>query len=69
MTVDAAGELLSQAQVIRNVVAEGVLADEVGIDFFGVGEHHREDFAVSAPGRRARGDRRADASASISARP
>ena len=49
VTVDAAGELLSQAQVIRNVVAEAVLADEVGIDFFGVGEHHREDFAVSAP--------------------
>src|SRR3954464_6833696 len=49
VTVDAAGELLSQAQVIRNVVAEGVLADQVGVDFFGVGEHHREDFAVSAP--------------------
>ena len=40
---------VSQAQVIRNVVAEGVLADEVGLDFFGVGEHHRVDFAVSAP--------------------
>lgn len=41
--------LLTHAQVIRNVVAEGVLADELGIDFFGVGEHHRVDFAVSAP--------------------
>ena len=30
-------------------MAEAVLADQVGIDFFGVGEHHREDFAVSAP--------------------
>ena len=40
---------LSQAQVIRNLVAEGVLADELGLDFFGVGEHHRADFAVSAP--------------------
>src|SRR3954467_6499853 len=49
VTVDAVGELLSQAQVIRNVVAEGVLADQGGVDFFGVGEHHREDFAVSAP--------------------
>src|SRR4051794_448158 len=49
VTVDAAGQLLSQAQVIRNVVAEGALADQVGVDFFGVGEHHREDFAVSAP--------------------
>ena len=35
--------------MIRNVVDEAVLADEVGVDFFGVGEHHREDFAVSAP--------------------
>ena len=43
------GSVISQAQVIRNVVAEGVLADEVGLDFFGVGEHHREDFAISAP--------------------
>ena len=43
------GELGSQAQTIRDVIAEGVLADEVGIDFFGVGEHHRADFAVSSP--------------------
>jgi probable LLM family oxidoreductase len=43
------GELLSQAQTIRDVIAEGVLADEVGVDFFGVGEHHRVDFAVSSP--------------------
>ena len=49
VTVDETGARLSQAQVMRNVVAEGVLADEVGLDFFGVGEHHREDFAVSAP--------------------
>ncbi len=40
---------ISQAQVIRNLVAEGVLADELGLNFFGVGEHHRVDFAVSAP--------------------
>ncbi len=31
------------------MVAEGVLADALGIDAFGVGEHHRADFAVSAP--------------------
>src|SRR4029077_7717991 len=49
VTTTAAGALLSQAQVIRDVVAEGVLADQLGLDFFGVGEHHREDFAVSAP--------------------
>ena len=40
---------LSHAQVIRNVIAEAVLADQVGVDFFGVGEHHRADFAVSSP--------------------
>ncbi len=41
--------LLPHAQVLRNVMAEAVLADQVGIDFFGVGEHHRGDFAISAP--------------------
>ena len=49
VTVDAEGRTLHQAQVIRNVVDEAILADEVGIDFIGVGEHHRSDFAVSAP--------------------
>ena len=46
-TADGATE--SQAQVIRNVVEQGVLADELGVDAFGVGEHHRPDFAVSSP--------------------
>ncbi len=49
VTETADGELGSQAQTIRDVIAEGVLADEVGVDFFGVGEHHRADFAVSSP--------------------
>src|SRR6185436_17206635 len=49
VTVSPDGQALSQAQVIRNVVAEAVLADELGIDFIGVGEHHSVDFAVSAP--------------------
>ncbi|MEP6620219.1 MAG: LLM class flavin-dependent oxidoreductase [bacterium] len=39
----------SQARVLRDVVDEAVLADELGVDFFGVGEHHRADFAISAP--------------------
>ena len=43
------GRPLAQAQVIRDVVEEAALADEAGLDFFGVGEHHREDFAISAP--------------------
>ena len=49
VTVDADGKLLSHAQVIRNVVDEAVLADSLGIEGFGVGEHHRADFAISAP--------------------
>jgi alkanesulfonate monooxygenase SsuD/methylene tetrahydromethanopterin reductase-like flavin-dependent oxidoreductase (luciferase family) len=43
------GRPLHAAQVIRNLVEEAVLADEVGVDFIGVGEHHRADFAVSSP--------------------
>jgi probable LLM family oxidoreductase len=43
------GRPLTHAQVIRDVIEEAVLADEVGVDAFGVGEHHRPDFAVSAP--------------------
>ena len=49
VTLDANGHPLPQAQVIRDVIDEAVLADELGIDFIGVGEHHRADFAVSAP--------------------
>jgi len=49
VTVDSEGRLLSQARVLRDVVAEAELADRVGADFFGVGEHHRPDFAISAP--------------------
>src|SRR3954465_8697007 len=43
------GTLQSQARVLREVVDEAVLADEVGLDAFGVGEHHRPDFAIAAP--------------------
>ena len=49
VTVDAAGKALTQAQTLRNVVEQGVLADQVGLDFIGVGEHHRPDFSISAP--------------------
>jgi probable LLM family oxidoreductase len=48
-TVDGDGRPLTQPAVIRNVVEQAVLADRLGLDFFGVGEHHRDDFAVSAP--------------------
>ncbi len=49
VTVDSGGRPLHHAAVLRNVIAEAVHADVLGLDFFGVGEHHREDFAVSAP--------------------
>ena len=47
--VDGAGTLKTHAQAIRDLVDQAVLADRVGLDFIGVGEHHRIDFAVSAP--------------------
>ncbi|KGN36096.1 LLM class flavin-dependent oxidoreductase [Knoellia subterranea] len=43
------GEPLTAATVVREVLAEGQLADRLGLDFFGIGEHHRPDYAVSAP--------------------
>lgn len=43
------GQPLHPAAVLREVLAEGELADRLGLDFFGVGEHHRPDYAVSAP--------------------
>jgi probable LLM family oxidoreductase len=36
-------------QTLREVVAEAVLADRVGVDYIGLGEHHRPDYAISAP--------------------
>jgi probable LLM family oxidoreductase len=36
-------------EVLRDVVEEAVLADQVGVDFIGLGEHHRPDFAISSP--------------------
>lgn len=49
VSLDASGAPLPQAQVLRHVIDEAVLAEEVGLDCFGVGEHHRSDFAISAP--------------------
>jgi probable LLM family oxidoreductase len=49
VTRRADGTLLPQYEVIRNVIAEAVLADEVGVDVINLGEHHRDDFAVSTP--------------------
>jgi probable LLM family oxidoreductase len=49
VTVGADGGLLPHAQVIRNLLDEAILADQTGVDFIGVGEHHRSDFAISSP--------------------
>lgn len=43
------GEAISPARRMRNLMEEIELADQVGLDVFGVGEHHRPDFVVSAP--------------------
>ncbi|WP_409290821.1 LLM class flavin-dependent oxidoreductase [Peribacillus sp. SCS-37] len=43
------GKVASHAERLREVVEEIVLADQVGLDVFGVGEHHRHDFAASSP--------------------
>lgn len=49
VTLHEDGTPKSHEEVLRDVVEEGVLADQVGLFGFGVGEHHRKDFAVSAP--------------------
>ena len=49
VTTDPEGNPVPHPQVIRDVVDQAVLADSIGLDFFGVGEHHRPDFAVSSP--------------------
>jgi probable LLM family oxidoreductase len=49
ITLDPNGNRKTHAQVLRDVVEEAVVADAAGIHVFGVGEHHRDDFAISAP--------------------
>lgn len=48
-TVDLDGHPVSPAQTIRNVVDQARLAEQVGVDIIGIGEHHRPDYAISAP--------------------
>jgi probable LLM family oxidoreductase len=49
VTIGPDGHLLADHEVIRHVVDEAVQADRTGIDVFGIGEHHRRDFAISTP--------------------
>ena len=46
---NADGSPQPHAQVLRQLLEQAELADAVGLHAFGVGEHHRKDFAVSAP--------------------
>jgi len=48
-TPDGAGHTIAPAVRLQNLLEEIELADQVGLDVFGVGEHHRPDFAASAP--------------------
>ena len=48
VTHDSDDRPLSHAQAIRNVIEEGVFAEQVGVDFFGIGEHHTDDFPMPA---------------------
>lgn len=43
------GRTVAPAQRLRDLIEEIELADQLGLDVFGLGEHHRPDFAVSAP--------------------
>ena len=45
----ATGRQLDAGQRLRDQIAEIELADQVGLDVFGLGEHHRPDYAISAP--------------------
>lgn len=49
VTAESNGAPKSHAQVIRDLVEEGLVADVSGVDFIGIGEHHRPDFAASTP--------------------
>lgn len=46
---DATGKPLSAGERLRELIEEIKLMDEVGLDFYGIGEHHRPDYAVSVP--------------------
>jgi probable LLM family oxidoreductase len=45
----ATGRTISAEERLRDLLEEIELADQVGLDVFGVGEHHRSDYVVSAP--------------------
>jgi probable LLM family oxidoreductase len=48
-TPDATGKTISPQQRLHDLMEEIQLADQVGLDVFGIGEHHRSEFVVSSP--------------------
>lgn len=46
---DESGKPMPAGQRLKELVEEIKLMDETGLDFFGIGEHHRPDYAVSVP--------------------
>lgn len=49
MTPNLAGQTVSPDQRVKDLLEEIELADQLGLDVYGVGEHHREEYAASAP--------------------
>jgi probable LLM family oxidoreductase len=49
VSIGADGQPQAMDRVLREVLDQATLADETGIDFIGLGEHHRADFAISSP--------------------
>ena len=49
LQVNAKGEIQPAQQRLQEIIEEIKLMDEVGLDFYGIGEHHRPDYAVSSP--------------------
>ncbi len=49
LNINSKGEIQPTQQRLQELIEEIKLMDEVGLDFFGIGEHHRPDYAVSTP--------------------
>src|SRR5204862_7029693 len=47
--INSKGEVQPTQQRLQELIEEIKLMDEIGLDFFGIGEHHRPDYAVSVP--------------------
>lgn len=49
LSINSKGEVQPTQQRLQELIEEIKLMDEVGLDFFGIGEHHRPDYAVATP--------------------